>query len=150
MQHDKQWKLPDGWRWIVVPASSGEGIEWSTVHGADNLRWPNEVRDIIMRRDREDPAKGKVCLCTESRRPDGASHGTPWDDCVACKGLGGILEAPIERAPGFYWVRTEDDDRYLPAELDEDDRVWVFGLDQSLAIDAVTEWGPPLGPPVRP
>jgi hypothetical protein len=52
-----------------------------------------------------------------------------------------------ELKPGLYWVRTEDmwsDDELIPAELEDDGKVWVLGYDQPLGLEDITEWGPTL------
>lgn len=51
---------------------------------------------------------------------------------------------------GLYWVRTDDMsdvDDLIPAELEDDGKVWALGYNEPLDIDNIKEWGPELMKP---
>jgi hypothetical protein len=80
-----KWTLPDGWTWFVVPASSGEGLEWSAMKDGTVGEWPIPVAALVLRRDREDPAVGTLCSCINT-------EGAPDWACLRCDGLGAVLD----------------------------------------------------------
>lgn len=59
LAEDSTWDLEDGFEWGTVPASDGNGEEW-TIDSSAGKPVPRELWELCILRDAEDPAPGRT------------------------------------------------------------------------------------------